>query len=76
MDHPSAARSEERWDRTFMVSVDTGDGAAHGAFGSAPGGPKPGMYPKTYEVIGDILDTLFLTTLTSAVYANSSSQQL
>jgi len=27
-------------------------------------------------VVGDILDTLFLTTLTSAVYANSSSQQL
>ena len=28
------------------------------------------------DVVGDILDTLFLTTLTSAVYANSSSQQL
>ena len=44
---------------------------------SAPGGPKPGMYtPKTYNVVGDILDRLFLATLTSAVYANSSSQQL
>ena len=43
MDHPSTARSEERWDRTFMVSVDTDDGAAHGAFGAVPG-------PKTREV--------------------------
>ena len=43
MDHPSTARSKERWDRTFMVSVDTDDGAAHGAFGAVPG-------PKTREV--------------------------
>ena len=43
MDHPSTARSEERWDRTFMVSVDTDDGAAHGAFGAVPG-------PQTREV--------------------------
>ena len=33
-------------------------------------------FMKTYDVVGDILDTLFLTTLTSAVYANSSFQQL
>ena len=45
MDHPSTARSEERWDRTFMVSVDTDDGAAHGAFGAFPG-------PKTRDVQG------------------------
>ena len=46
MDHPSTARSEERWDRTFMgVSVDTDDGAAHGAFGAVPG-PKIREVPK------------------------------
>ena len=43
MDHPSTARSKERWDRTFMVSVDTDDGAAHGALGAFPG-------PKTRDV--------------------------
>ena len=37
-------------------------------------GPKPGMYPKNVQC--GRLDTFFLTTLTSAVYANSSSQQL
>ena len=46
MDHPSTARSEERWD---MVSVDTDDGAAHGAFGAVPGPKKPGMYPKNVQ---------------------------
>ena len=78
MDHPSTARSEERWDRTFMVSVDTDDGAAHGALGAFPGlKTRDVRTPKTYNVIvGYILDTLFLTTLTSVVYANSSSQQL
>ena len=76
MDHPSTARSEERWDRTFMVSVDTDDGAAHGAFGAFLGPKSRDVPKKTYDVVGDILDTLFLTTLTSAVYANSSSQQL
>ena len=46
MDHPSTARSEERWDRTFMgVSVDTDAGAAHGAFGAVPG-PKIREVPK------------------------------
>ena len=45
MDHPSTARSEERWDRTFMVSVDTDDGAAHGAFGAFLG-PKTRDVPK------------------------------
>ena len=35
-----------------------------------------GCTQKTYNVVGYILDTFFLTTLTSAVYANSSSQQL
>ena len=75
MDHPSTARSEEHWDRTFMVSVDTDDGAAHGAFGAFLG-PKTRDVPKkrTMCVVSDILDTPFLTTLTSAVYANS--QQL
>ena len=63
-----------------MVSVDTDDGAAHGAF-ERSWGPKTRDVPKkqkTYNMVGDILDTLFLTTLTSAVYgyANSSSQQL
>ena len=46
MDHPSTARSEERWDRTFMVSVDTDDGgAAQGALGAFPG-PKTRDVPK------------------------------
>ena len=45
MDHPSTGRSKERWDRTFMVSVDTDDGAAHGAFGAVPG-PKIREVPK------------------------------
>ena len=45
MDHPSTARSKERWDRTFMVSVDTDDGAAHGAFGAFLG-PKTRDVPK------------------------------
>ena len=57
MDHPSTARSEERWDRTFMVSVDTDDGAAHGAFGAFLG-PKTRDVPKkrTMCVVSDILD--------------------
>ena len=40
------------------------------------GAQNQGCTQKTYNVVGDILDTLFLTTLTSAVYANPSSQQL
>ena len=43
---------------------------------SASGAQNQGCTQKTYNVVGYILDTLFLTTLTSAVYANSSSQQL
>ena len=42
----STARSEERWDCTFMVSVDTDDGAAQLALLAQSRGPKPGMYPK------------------------------
>ena len=45
-------------------------------FWRSPGAQNQGCTQKTYDVVGDILDTLFLTTLTSAVYANSSSQQL
>ena len=45
-------------------------------FWRIPGAQNQGCTPKPYDVVGDILDTLFLTTLTSAVYANSSSQQL
>ena len=43
---------------------------------SASGAQNQGCTQKTYNVVGYILDALFLTTLTSAVYANSSSQQL
>ena len=45
-------------------------------FWRSPGAQNQGCTQKTYNMVGDILDTLFLTTLTSAVYANSSSQQL
>ena len=38
MDHPSTARSEERWDRTFT--------ALPMALLAHSRGPKPGMYPK------------------------------
>ena len=39
MDHPSTARSEEHWDRTFMVSVDTRPTTAlqRALFGAPPG---------------------------------------
>ena len=78
MDHPSTARSKERWDRTFMVSVDTDDGAAHGAFGAVPG-PQTRNVPQTrtqgtYKMVSKILDTHLLATQTRAVYANSPSQ--
>ncbi len=51
-----------------MVSVDTDDGAAHGAFGAVPG---PNVTPKTrdvppkrtiwYKMVGDILEILHIS---------------
>ena len=38
MDHPSTARSEEHWDRTFMVSVDTRRRRCPWRFSAPPGG--------------------------------------
>ena len=35
MGHPSTAWSEVHFDRTFMMSVSTDDGAARGAFGAS-----------------------------------------
>ena len=35
MGHPSIARNEVHFDRTFMMSVSTDDGAARGAFGAS-----------------------------------------
>ena len=35
MGHPSTARNEVQFDRTFIMSVSTDDGAARGAFGAS-----------------------------------------
>ena len=74
MDHPSTARSEERWDRTFMVSVDTRRRRCPWRFWRSPGAQNQGSTKKTYKMVGKILDTHLLATLTCAVYANSPSQ--
>ncbi|SVE01799.1 uncharacterized protein METZ01_LOCUS454653 [marine metagenome] len=37
-------------------------------------GAAKSPFPKTYKMVGDILDTHLLATLTRAVYANSPSQ--
>ena len=41
MDHPSTARSEEQWDRTFMVSVDTRRRRCPWRFSAPPGDLTP-----------------------------------
>ena len=41
MDHPSTARSEEHWDRTFMVSVDTRRRRSKWRFSAPPGALTP-----------------------------------
>ena len=41
MDHPSTARSKERWDRTFMVSVDTRRRRSKWRFSAPPGALTP-----------------------------------
>ena len=42
-------------------------------FWRSPGAQNQGCTPKTYKMVGEILDTHLLATLTRAVYANSPS---
>ena len=43
-------------------------------FWRIPGAQNQGCTPKTYKMVGNILDTHLLATLTRAVYAKSPSQ--
>ena len=62
MDHPSTARSEEHWDRTFMVSVDTRRRTAlQMALFGAPRCPNSRSKPKPRHLIGKKIILILLT---------------
>ena len=75
MDHPSTASKEQG----ALGSHFHGVGGHRRRrcpwrFWRSPGAPNQGSTQKTYKMVGEILDTHLLATLTRAVYANSPSQ--